>query len=227
MGDEDSNFFFARISRLKTTMRAVGIEKTESEIVQIILRQLPGRYDLVKTITLADPRLTRPKLENTIRSVYSQCKAHEITKQWPAVGVPAEPSTPMLYLMAVACLGSSSSSSNTGLAVVACHGSSSNNNTGLATVAWRGSSSSNSNNTGLAVVACRGSSSNSSTGLATVASAAAAAATTLVSRWWHAAAAAATASMVSRQLPCFPSKPVGATAATATATVTGNSYDRR
>ena len=48
MGDEDPKFFFARISRLETTMRAVGIEKTESGIVQIILPQLPERYDLVK-----------------------------------------------------------------------------------------------------------------------------------------------------------------------------------
>ena len=94
MGNEDPNLFFARISRLETTMRAAGIEKTESGIVQIILRQLPERYDLVKTITLADPQLTRPKLENTIRSVYSQRKAHEITKQWPVVGVPVEPSNP-------------------------------------------------------------------------------------------------------------------------------------
>ena len=91
MGDEDPTFFFARISRLETTMRAVGIEKNESEIVQIIIRQLPERYDVVKTLTLADPQLTRPRLENTIRSVYSQRKAHEIAKQWLAVGVPAEP----------------------------------------------------------------------------------------------------------------------------------------
>ena len=69
------------------------------------------------------------------------------------------------YLAVVACLGSSSSYSNTGLATVACRGSSSCSNTGLATVACRGSSSSN---TGLAVVACRGSSSNSSNGLAAV-----------------------------------------------------------
>ena len=38
MGDEDPKFFFARISRLETTMHAVGIEKSESDIVQIILR---------------------------------------------------------------------------------------------------------------------------------------------------------------------------------------------
>ena len=95
MEDEDPTFFFVRISRLETTMRAVGIEKNEPEIVQIILCQLPERYDVVKTMTLADPQLTRPRLENTIRSVYSQRKAHEIAKQWPAVGVPAEPSNPL------------------------------------------------------------------------------------------------------------------------------------
>ena len=94
MGDEDPNFFFARISRLETAMHAVGIKKSESEIVQIILRQLPERYDVVKTMTLADPQMTRQRLENTIRSAYSQRKAHEIVKQWPAVGVPAEPSNP-------------------------------------------------------------------------------------------------------------------------------------
>ena len=38
MGDEDPTFFFARIFRLETTMRAVGMEKNESEIIQIILR---------------------------------------------------------------------------------------------------------------------------------------------------------------------------------------------
>ena len=94
MGDEDATSLFARVSCLETTMRAVGIEKNESEIVQIILRQLPKRYDVVKTMTLADPQLTRPTLESTIRSVYSQRKAHGIAKQWPAVGVPAEPSNP-------------------------------------------------------------------------------------------------------------------------------------
>ena len=94
MGDEDPNFFFARVSRPKTAMQAVRIKKSESDIVQIILRQLPGRYDVVKTITLADPQLTRQKLENTIRSVYSQRKAHKIAKQWPAMCASAEPPYP-------------------------------------------------------------------------------------------------------------------------------------
>ena len=61
MGGEDPKFFFARISRLETTMRAVGIEKSESEIVQIILRQLLERYDVVKRMTLADPQPYPPE----------------------------------------------------------------------------------------------------------------------------------------------------------------------
>ena len=43
IGDEDPKFFSARTSHLETTMRAVGIEKDASEIVQFILRQLPER----------------------------------------------------------------------------------------------------------------------------------------------------------------------------------------
>ena len=94
MGDEDPNIFFARISRLETTMHAVGIKKSESDIVQIILRQLPERCDVVKTMTLADPQLTRQRLENTIRSAYSQRKAHEIAKHWTAMCASAEPPYP-------------------------------------------------------------------------------------------------------------------------------------
>ena len=94
MGDEDPKKNIARISRLETTIRTVGIEKRKSETVQIILRQLPERYDVVKTMTLADPQLTGPRLENTIRSAYSQRKAHEIAKQGPAAGATAEPPNP-------------------------------------------------------------------------------------------------------------------------------------
>ena len=99
MGDEDPKFFFERISRLETTFRAVGIGKNESEIVQIILRQLPERYDIVKTMTLAEPQLTRQRLENTIRSAYSQRKTHEIAKLGPAAGTPAEPPNPHVLVV--------------------------------------------------------------------------------------------------------------------------------
>ena len=100
MGDEDHKFFFARISRLETTMRAVAIKKSESDIVQIILRQLPERYDVVKIMTLTDPLLTRSRLENTIHSAYSQRKAHKIAKQGPGVRR-RNPRTRMLLSSAV------------------------------------------------------------------------------------------------------------------------------
>ena len=94
MGDEDPKIFSPRISRLETTMHAVGIKKSETDIVQIILHQLLERYDAVKTMTLVDPQLTRQRLEYITRSTYSQRKAHEIAKQWPAVGAPAELPSP-------------------------------------------------------------------------------------------------------------------------------------
>ena len=75
-------------------MRAVGIAKRDSKIVQIILRQLPERYDTVKTMSLVDPQITRPRLENTICSAYSQRKAHAIAKRGPAAGTPAGPPNP-------------------------------------------------------------------------------------------------------------------------------------
>ena len=191
MGYEDPNFFFARISRLETTMRAVGIKKSDSNIVQIILRQLPEYYDVVKIMTLADPQLTRQRLENTIRSAYSQRKAHEIAKQWPAIYASAEPPYPHALVVGRGfrdgwAMGSGGmprqqqqlqqhwsrgggilrQQQQLQLATVACRGSSSCRNTGFATVTCRGGSSTS--NTGLAVVACRGSSSNISNDLAAV-----------------------------------------------------------
>ena len=94
MGDKHPNFFSARISRLETTMRAVGIKKSESDIVQIILRQLPERYNIVKIMTLTDPQLTRSRLENNIRSAYSQRKVQKIAKQWTAMCALGEPPYP-------------------------------------------------------------------------------------------------------------------------------------
>ena len=161
IGDENSKFVFARISRLETTMRAVGIERSESEIVEIILRQLPERYDVEKATTLANPRPTRSRLENLIRSAYSQRKANMIVKHSPVAGALAEPPNPhayvvgrgfgdggpgeaeanerttVLYFAALACRGSTSSSnSNTGLAAVACRGSSSSSSNVLAAVVF-------------------------------------------------------------------------------------------
>ena len=179
MGDEDPKFFFARICRLETTMHAVGIKKSEANIVQIILRQLPERYDVVKIMTLADPQLTRQRLENTIRSAYSQRKAHEITKQWPAMCASAEPPYPHAFVVGHgfrdggAVGGGGMPRQQQQLQQHWSRGGGMlrqqqqlQQHWRRATVACRGSSSSS--NTGLVVVACRGSSSNSSNGLAAV-----------------------------------------------------------
>ena len=60
MGGEDPNFFSARTAHLETTMRAIGIEKDASEIVQFILRQFPERplnpYALVVGRSFRDAR---------------------------------------------------------------------------------------------------------------------------------------------------------------------------
>ena len=91
MRDEDPKCFFERISRLETTMRAVGIAKSDSEIIQNIF---PETVRCRKNNVLGRPQITRPRLENTIRSAYSQRKAHEIAKQGPAAGTPAGPPNP-------------------------------------------------------------------------------------------------------------------------------------
>ena len=193
MGEEDPKFFIARISRLETTMRAVGIKKSESDIVQIILLQRLKRYDIVKIMTLADPQLTRSRLKTPSIPPTPNARPTKLRnngRRWVrrrnhrtsmllssavvfGTGGPweaeANERTTVWYLVAVACLGSSRSYSNTGIAAVACFGSSSScSNTGLAAVACRRRHSSSSSNTGLAVVACRGSSSNSSNSLAAV-----------------------------------------------------------
>ena len=58
------------------------------------------------------------------------------TRQCGIAGTEAKEGTTAWYLAVVACLGTTSSSSNTGLAVVACRGSSSNSINGLAAVGF-------------------------------------------------------------------------------------------
>ena len=66
----------------------------EQRLIVLLSKIMGGGCDAMKTMTLVDPQLTRQRLENTIRSVYSQRKAHKIAKQWPAVCASAEPPYP-------------------------------------------------------------------------------------------------------------------------------------
>ena len=64
---EDPELFLARVDKLVNTMRVIGIEKSESEIVQIIVRQLSDDYDVEKRSSLSSSGITRAFVEHTIR----------------------------------------------------------------------------------------------------------------------------------------------------------------
>ena len=56
---EDTKLFLARLDELVNTMRVIGIEESEGEIVQIIIRQLPDDYDVEKRSSLFSSDVTR------------------------------------------------------------------------------------------------------------------------------------------------------------------------
>ena len=72
--DEDAKRFLARVDKLVNTMRVVGIEKSEVEIVQIIVCQLSDDYDVEKRSSLTSPDITRTFVEYTIRTSYANRK---------------------------------------------------------------------------------------------------------------------------------------------------------
>ena len=71
---EDPKRFLARVDKLVNTMRVVGIEKSEGEIVQIIVCQLSDDYDVEKRSSLTSPDITRTFVEYTIRASYANRK---------------------------------------------------------------------------------------------------------------------------------------------------------
>ena len=60
---EDPKLFLARLDKLVNTMRVVGIEKPEGEIVQIIVPQLFDDYDIEKRSSLSLSGITRVFVE--------------------------------------------------------------------------------------------------------------------------------------------------------------------
>ena len=77
---EDPKLFLARVDKLANTMRVVGIEKSEGEIVQIIVRQLSDDYDVEKLSSLSSSDITRTFVEYTIRTSYANYKVKELKK---------------------------------------------------------------------------------------------------------------------------------------------------
>ena len=83
---EDPTLFLARVDKLVNTLRVVGIEKSEGEIIQIIVRQLSDDYDVEKRFSLSSPDITRAFVEHTIRTSYTNRKVKELKKpQVPSV----------------------------------------------------------------------------------------------------------------------------------------------
>ena len=68
---EDPKLFFARVDGVINIMKAVGIEKSERAIVHIIVRQLAHEYDIERKSILADPTISRAKVENVVRRAYA------------------------------------------------------------------------------------------------------------------------------------------------------------
>ncbi|CAB1098118.1 unnamed protein product [Ectocarpus sp. CCAP 1310/34] len=87
--DEDPKLFFSRVAQLETKLRAVGIAKSDQEVVQILVRQLPARYDVEKRTSLSKRDLTRAELQDVVRGRYATLKASEMRERGSAALTPA------------------------------------------------------------------------------------------------------------------------------------------
>ncbi|CAB1111647.1 unnamed protein product [Ectocarpus sp. CCAP 1310/34] len=87
--DEDPKLFFSRVAQLETKLRAVGIAKSDQEVVQILVRQLPARYDVEKRTCLCKRDSTRAELQDVVRGRYATLKASEMRERGSAASTPA------------------------------------------------------------------------------------------------------------------------------------------
>lgn len=73
VGEEHPDAFLARVDGMLNTLSLAGVKKSESDIVRIIVRQLPDRlYEVEKRSRLTDPTLSRVQIEGIIRSAYAR-----------------------------------------------------------------------------------------------------------------------------------------------------------
>ena len=92
-GDEDPRNFFARIDSLLATLRTVGVEYIEEDVVEIVLRQLPPQYDSDVTSISNQHEFspTLAQLESLIRKSYLRRQ----TKQLGSPSTPASSGAPV------------------------------------------------------------------------------------------------------------------------------------
>ena len=92
---EDPTLLLVRVDKLVNTMRVVGIEKSEGEIIQTIIRQLSDDYDVNKCSSLSSSDTTRAFVEHTIHTSFADRKVKELKKpQVPSAAAPPPPRDP-------------------------------------------------------------------------------------------------------------------------------------
>ena len=78
---EDLKISFARVDKLLTTLKSVGIVKEEREIVRIIIRNLSKEYMVEKrSHPLTMLNLSRFEVEETVRASYANRKYRDLGK---------------------------------------------------------------------------------------------------------------------------------------------------
>ncbi|CAM9784867.1 unnamed protein product [Ascophyllum nodosum] len=70
-GDEDSKLFFPRVDQLLTRLRLADVHKTESQIVNILVRNLSDYYEIEKRSRLDSPFLRRQDVEHIVRASWA------------------------------------------------------------------------------------------------------------------------------------------------------------
>ena len=89
-GGEDPKLFFSRVDRLLTHLRSINVHKTEQQIVNILVRNLSGDYDIEKRSRLDSPFLRCQDVEHIVRASWATRKTRQL-EQRSASGVTPNP----------------------------------------------------------------------------------------------------------------------------------------
>ena len=92
---EDPKIYFARVDKLLSTLKSVGIVKEEREIVRIIILNLSDESMVEKrSYPLTMPNISRFEVEEAVRTSYANRKYSDLGKL--SVAVPAKASPPVV-----------------------------------------------------------------------------------------------------------------------------------
>ena len=89
-GDEDPKLFFFRVDQLLTRLRSIDVHKTEKQIVNILVRNLPDHYEIEKRSRLDSPFLLCRDVEHIVRASWATRQMRQL-EQRSASGVTPNP----------------------------------------------------------------------------------------------------------------------------------------